>query len=174
MKSIFFLAFLMLFSFKVSSQVEFTYEYKVFALDGPAGELKRLHSQSDNTERYHELSEMVATLGAKGWRYLGISQKYDPSMPTVVKQDYVFERATRIDNKTVENAIASFRVEFERIAKQEADRVALKLKLELIEAMKDVKLYDDTYRNGVIEAAIQKFKIELDKAIKESKSSSKK
>jgi hypothetical protein len=87
------------------------------------------------------------------------------------------ERAVRIDNEQIEarfnarleSLSQNFNERLNNIAEEKARIATDALRITLLEAVKDAKLFDETYKNALLESTLNTFRIELREAIEQIK-----
>lgn len=88
-----------------------------------------------------------------------------------------FEKAIRVDSQVVEARVLArveaVKAELEgriiKVSEEKAQAASDQLRVQLIDAIKDASLFEDKYKNAVIDAALSKFREELNKAIQDLK-----
>jgi len=152
--SIILIAFCLI-SAKSFSQVEYSFEYKSFPFQGTDQYRDPTVYNGGNLSSQNILDKY----GPQGWHLIQAGSG----------ANLVLERATRTDSKTITDAINSAKAEMEAridsIAAQKAADATAALKMELINAMKDAKLYDDEYKKSIIDMATTQFQSQLSAAI---------
>ncbi len=74
---------------------------------------------------------------------------------------FLLEKAIRTNEKTIQEAMKAFEAKFTTIAEEKAKTASEQLRIQLLDALKDAKLFEDQYRKAVIDAAVNKFREEM-------------
>lgn len=88
----------------------------------------------------------------------------------------IFEKSTQTNAAEIESKInsriqavkADLESKIENVATAKANEAASQLRVQLIDAIKDASLFDGKYKDAVIDAAIEKFKAEVNKTVQEA------
>ncbi len=116
---------------------------------------------------------LLSILGQRGYKWHDVSEPRLIGLPNGSNAALVFEKATSIDKQTIRDELAKFQSEInakiDAVADQKAKDAADKLRLQLIDALKDAKLFDGVYKQSIIDAAIVQFRKEMADGIKDLK-----